>query len=96
MKPDGNLGRQGAGLMEPRMVPPLGFMWFFWKLVPIEEAEEQAKSVMRGFDKLPRKERDKQNYSEPLPRPIRQTSKSANIDPETAEAFWTYAQNKGD
>jgi hypothetical protein len=40
------------------------------------KARERAKRIMKGFDKLPRKERDKQNYSEPLPRPVRQTSKS--------------------
>jgi hypothetical protein len=38
-------------------------MWLYWKLVPIEEAREHAKRIMKGFDELPRKERDKQNYS---------------------------------
>jgi hypothetical protein len=42
--------------------PPEGTMWLYWKLVPIEEARERAKRIMKGFDKLPRKERDKQNY----------------------------------
>ncbi len=56
--------------------PPEGMMWLYWDLVAIEEAEQRAKQIMKGFDKLPRKERDKQNYREPLPRPIRQTSKS--------------------
>ena len=55
--------------------PPEGMMWLYWKLVPIEEARDHAKQIMKGFDELPRKERDKQNYSERLPRPIRQTSK---------------------
>ena len=38
--------------------PPEGYMWLYWELVPIEEAELRAKLVMRGFDKLPRKKRD--------------------------------------
>jgi len=37
-------------------------MWFYRDLVPIKEAERHAKRIMRGFDKLPRKQRDKLNY----------------------------------
>ena len=42
--------------------PPEGFMWFYWELVPIKEAEEHAKDNMEGFDHLPRKRRDRLNY----------------------------------
>ena len=42
--------------------PPEGMMWFYWGLVPIEEAEEHAKDSMGNFDGLPRKQRDRLNY----------------------------------
>ncbi len=42
--------------------PPEGMMWLYWRLVPIEEAEEQAKDIMGNFDELPRKQRDRLNY----------------------------------
>jgi hypothetical protein len=42
--------------------PPAGFMWLYWELVPTEEAELRAKQVMRAFDRLPRKQRDRENY----------------------------------
>lgn len=42
--------------------PPEGMMWLYWRLVPIEDAEERAKDVMGNFDELPRKQRDLLNY----------------------------------
>jgi hypothetical protein len=42
--------------------PPRGMVWLYWELVPIKEAERHAKQIMKGFDKLPRKQRDKLNY----------------------------------
>jgi len=42
--------------------PPEGFMWLYWKLVPVKEAEKRAKEIMKGFDELPRKRRDHLNY----------------------------------
>jgi hypothetical protein len=41
--------------------PPPGYMWFYWSLVPIKQAEALARRAMRGFDKLPRKTRDRIN-----------------------------------
>jgi hypothetical protein len=38
-------------------------MWFYWGLVPIQEAEEHARIVMGNFDQLPRGHRDKLNYA---------------------------------
>lgn len=37
--------------------PPDGFMLFYRRLVPISQAEQFAKSMMEGFDDLPRKVR---------------------------------------
>jgi hypothetical protein len=37
-------------------------MWWYWRLVPIEEVERYAKAEMDGFDRLPRLQRDKLNY----------------------------------
>jgi hypothetical protein len=37
-------------------------MWLYWRLVPIEDAEEHAKNIMGNFDELPRKQRDLLNY----------------------------------
>ena len=45
--------------------PPEGYMWFCWELVPIEEVEEEAKTIMAKFDQLPRVWRDQQNYRPP-------------------------------
>jgi hypothetical protein len=42
--------------------PPQGMMWLYWRLVPIEDAEEHAKNIMGNFDELPRKQRDLLNY----------------------------------
>jgi hypothetical protein len=42
--------------------PPEGFMWLYWKLVRVKEAEKHAKDIMKGFDELPRKRRDQLNY----------------------------------
>jgi hypothetical protein len=42
--------------------PPEGMMWFYWGLVPIEEAEEHARGIMGNFDELPRKQRDRLNF----------------------------------
>jgi hypothetical protein len=41
--------------------PPAGYMYFYWKLVPIEYAEEHAKARMKGFDRRPRHRRDEIN-----------------------------------
>jgi hypothetical protein len=37
-------------------------MWLYWRLVPIEDAEQHAKDIMGNFDELPRKQRDLLNY----------------------------------
>jgi hypothetical protein len=54
-------GRRQRLLPKPP-APPEGYMWFYWQLVPIEEAEERAKIIMDDFDQLPRGQRDQQNY----------------------------------
>jgi len=49
-------------LLAKAALPPAGFMWWYWRLVPIEEVERYAKAEMDGFDRLPRLQRDKLNY----------------------------------
>ena len=44
--------------------PPEGMTYFYRELVSLEYVERHAKRIMRGFDSLPRKQRDLQNYSE--------------------------------
>jgi hypothetical protein len=55
-------GRRRRLLPKPP-APPEGYMWLYWQLVPIEEAEEHAKIIMGDFDQLPRGRRDQLNYS---------------------------------
>jgi hypothetical protein len=43
--------------------PPPGMMWWYWDLVPIEDVEARAHAVMDGFDKQPRGQRDRLNYT---------------------------------
>lgn len=52
-------------LLSKPTAPPEGFVWLYWELVPIEDAEERAKIVMGDFDQLPRGQRDQQNYRPP-------------------------------
>ena len=49
-------------LLPKPALPPAGFMWWYWRLVPIEGVERYAKAKMDGFDRLPRLQRDKLNY----------------------------------
>jgi hypothetical protein len=58
-------GRRRRPLPKPP-APPEGYMWLYWRLVPIEEAEEHAKARMGGFDQLTRGQRDKLNYAPPI------------------------------
>jgi hypothetical protein len=41
--------------------PPSGYIYFYWELVPIAEVDAHAKRIMKGFDQLPRRRRDKLN-----------------------------------
>ena len=41
--------------------PPSGFMWFYWKLVPIETVQRHARTKMGNHDRLPRAKRDRNN-----------------------------------
>jgi hypothetical protein len=61
-------GRRQRLLPKPP-APPEGYMWLYWQLVPIEEAEERAKIIMDDFDQLPRGKRDQQNYRPQRARP---------------------------
>jgi hypothetical protein len=44
--------------------PPPGHMWGYWDIVPIADVEAHAKQAMRGFDRLPRWQRDLENGNE--------------------------------
>jgi hypothetical protein len=41
--------------------PPSGFMWYYWKLVPIASVERHARTKMGDHDRLPRAKRDRDN-----------------------------------
>jgi hypothetical protein len=41
--------------------PPPGFMWFYWKLVPIETVERHARTRMRNHDRQSPAKRDRDN-----------------------------------
>jgi len=44
--------------------PPPGYVWFYWDLIPVAEVEQHAREVMAGFDQLPRRLRDQENYAQ--------------------------------
>jgi hypothetical protein len=55
------------GRMKRRLRPrppdsPAGYVYFYWKLMPIEDVEAYARRKMGNHDRLPRKERDLANY----------------------------------
>jgi hypothetical protein len=39
-------------------------VWFYWDLIPVAEVEQHAREVMAGFDQLPRRLRDQENYAQ--------------------------------
>jgi hypothetical protein len=41
--------------------PPPGYVWFYWRLVPVEEVEKHARGRMARHDRLSRRERDAVN-----------------------------------
>ena len=41
--------------------PPPGYVWFYWRLMPIEEVERRARQRMGGHDNRPRATRDQAN-----------------------------------
>ena len=45
--------------------PPSGFMWYYWKLVPIETVERHARTKMGNHDRLPRAKRDRNDGRHP-------------------------------
>jgi hypothetical protein len=49
-------------LPPPPPDPPPGYMYYYRTLTRISTVERLAKKVMRGFDKLPRSQRDALNY----------------------------------
>jgi hypothetical protein len=48
--------------------PPPGYMLFYREVRPIKDVERHARRIMRGFDDLPRAQRDRENYWEPKQR----------------------------
>ena len=45
----------------PPPAPPPGYVWFYWRLMPIEEVERRARQRMGDHDNLPRATRDLAN-----------------------------------
>ena len=60
--------------------PPPGYVWFYWRLVPIAEVERRARRRMSGHDHRPRATRDQDNGDDitgPARRRSRQRKRSA-------------------
>ena len=45
----------------PPPASPPGYVWFYWRLIPIEEVERRARQRMGGHDNRPRAARDQAN-----------------------------------
>jgi hypothetical protein len=49
--------------------PPPGHVWFYWRLVPVEEVERHACMRMAGHDSRSRRERDAANEGREVKHP---------------------------
>jgi hypothetical protein len=45
----------------PPPAPPPGYVWFYWRLIPIEEVERRARQRMGDHDNRQRATRDQDN-----------------------------------